>query len=91
MNSKMGTTLMKWPSHEAIHRAMPFCFRVHYGLWVTAIIDCFELYIEKPSNLFAKACVCSQHNTAKYLIVITPREQLVSFLMGGEAAPLTNT
>ena len=50
---------------------------------------CFELYIEKPSNLFAKACMCSQHNTAKYLIAITPREQLVLFLMGGEAAPLT--
>ena len=50
MNSKMGTTLIKWPSREAIRQTMPFCFRVHDGLRVTAIIDCFELYIEKPST-----------------------------------------
>ena len=46
---------------------MPFCFRVHYGLKVTAIIDCFELFIEKPSNLMARACIWSQYkhyNTA---------------------------
>ena len=27
---------------------MAFCFHVHYGLRVTAIIDCFELFIEIP-------------------------------------------
>ena len=55
---------------------MPFCFRVHYGLRVTAIIDCFELFIEKPTNLLAKSCTWSQykhHNTAKYLIAISPQ------------------
>ena len=30
---------------------MLFCFHVHYGLKVVAIIDCFELFIEKPLNL----------------------------------------
>ena len=31
---------------------MPYCFRRHYGLRVTSIIDCFKLFIEKPSNRY---------------------------------------
>ena len=64
---------------------MPFCFRVHYGLRVVAIIDCFELFIEKPSNLLAKSCTWSQnkhYNTAKYLISITP-QGVISFVSKG--------
>ena len=71
MNCKLGNVLIKWPDREALQRTMPFCFRVHYGLRVTAIIDCFELFIEKPSSLLAKSCAWSQYyNTAKYLITI---------------------
>ena len=76
MHSRMGDTLIKWPSRESLQRTMPFCFRAHYGLKVTAIIDCFELFIEKPSNLMARACTWSQYkhyNTAKYLIAVTPQ------------------
>ena len=64
---------------------MPFCFRPNYGLKVTSIIDCFELFIEKPSNLLAKSCTWSQYkhyNTAKYLIAITP-QGIVSFVSNG--------
>lgn len=85
MNSRLGTTLVKWPNRDAIQRTMPFCFRVHYGLKVTAIIDCFELFIEKPSGLLAKACTWSQYkhyNTAKYLISITP-QGVISFISRG--------
>ena len=85
MNSRLGATLVKWPSHDAIQRTMPFCFRVHYGLKVMAIIDCFELFIEKPSSLLAKACTWSQYkhyNTAKYLISITP-QGVISFISRG--------
>ena len=81
----MGTTLIKWPTREAIQRTMPFCFRVHYGLKVTAIIDWFELFIEKPSNLMARACTWSQYkhyNTAKYLIAVTP-QGVISFISKG--------
>ena len=73
MDSKMKGPLIKWPSREALQRTMPFSFRAHYGLRVVAIIDCFELFIEKPSNLLAKSCTWSQYkhyNTAKYLINI---------------------
>ena len=48
--------LVLWPDKESIQKTMPFCFRPHYDLNVTSIIDCFELFIEKPSNLLAKAC-----------------------------------
>ena len=85
MNSKMSTSFIKWPDRDAIQRTMPFCFRVHYGLRVTAIIDCFELFIEKPSSLFAKACTWSSYknyNTAKYLIAITP-QGVISFISNG--------
>ena len=64
---------------------MPFCFRPNYGLNVTSIIDCFELFIEKPSDLFAKLCTWSQYkhyNTAKYLISITP-QGVISFISNG--------
>jgi len=47
MNSEVGTSLIKWPDHDAIQRTISFCLRVHYGLWVTAIIYCFELFIKK--------------------------------------------
>ena len=60
--------LIMWPDRESIQRTMPFCFQPHYGLRVTSIIDCFELFIEKPSDLLAKSCTWSQYkhyNTAK--------------------------
>ena len=85
MNSKMSTSLIKWPERDAIQRTIPFCFHIHYGLRVTAIIDCFELFIEKPSSLFAKACTWSlykNYNTAKYLIAITP-QGVISFISNG--------
>lgn len=81
----MSSSLIKWPSREALHRTMPFCFRVHYGLRVTAIIDCFEIFIEKPSNLLAKACTWSQYkhyNTVKYLISTTP-QSVICFISNG--------
>ena len=58
---------------------------MHYGLRVTAIIDCFELFIEKPSSLLAKACTWLQYkhyNTAKYLISITP-QGVINFISKG--------
>ena len=77
--------LITWPDREALQRTMPFCFRPNYGLKVTSIIDCFELFIEKPSDLFAKSCTWSQYkhyNTAKYLISITPLG-VISFISNG--------
>ena len=50
MYHKLGPHLIQWPTREALQRTMPFCFRVNYGLKVTGIIDCFELFIEKSMD-----------------------------------------
>ena len=49
------------------------------------IIDCFEIFIHRPTNLLARAQTYSQykhHNTAKYLIGITPQGS-VSYISNG--------
>ena len=61
---------------------MPECFRASFGNKVVVIIDCFEVFIERPSNLLARASTWSQykhHNTIKLLIGITPQGD-ISFL-----------
>ena len=42
--------LVFWPDREELWKIMPLCFHPHYGLKVAAIIDCYEIKIEKPSN-----------------------------------------
>ena len=60
-------------------------FQVALWLKVVTIIDCFEIFIEKPSNLSARACTWSQYkhyNIIKYLISETP-QGVVSFISNG--------
>ena len=60
-------------------------YALDYVLRVVAIIDCLEIFIEKPSNLLAKASTWSQnkyYNMAKYLISITP-QGCVNFISKG--------
>ena len=55
---------------------MPLCFWPVYGIKVIAIIDCYEVRIEKPSNLVAKGTPWSQYkqaNTVKILIGTSPQ------------------
>lgn len=57
-------------------------FKVNFGKRVTVIIDCFEIFIDRPSNLMARAQTWSSykhHNTLKFLIGITP-QGTVSFI-----------
>ena len=47
-----------------------------FGRKVTVVIDCFEIFIEKPTNLLPRAQTFSNyknHNTIKILIGITPQ------------------
>ena len=49
-------------------------FQISVWQQVTVIIDCFEVFIEKPTNLMARAQTFSSykhHNTIKILIGIT--------------------
>ena len=77
--------LILWPSREALWKTMPLQFQEHFALKVAVIIDCFEIFIERPSNLKARAETWSSykhHNTIKYLIGITP-QGTVSFISNG--------
>ncbi|XP_051527764.1 uncharacterized protein LOC127425619 [Myxocyprinus asiaticus] len=73
-----------WPSKEQLQMSLPMCFRTKFSN-CTSIIDCFEILIEKPNNMNARAETYSQsqhHNTVKYLISITP-QGVVSFVSKG--------
>ena len=59
--------LINWPDRSSIRKTMPFCFRPHYGLKVVSIIDCFELFIEKPANLHTIAII---HAPAINIIIL---------------------
>ena len=45
--------LIIWPERQKLQRTMPQCVKVLFGIKVAIIIDCFEVFIEKPSNLEA--------------------------------------
>ena len=77
--------LIHWPDRESLRKTMPKEFVKSFGNKVTAIIDCFEVFIETPSSLQARAQTFSSykhHNTIKYLIGITP-QGVVSFISKG--------
>lgn len=68
--------LVHWPERENLCKTMPMCFKYAFGNKVAVIIDCFEVFIEKPTNLLARAQTFSSykhHNTIKILIGITPQ------------------
>ena len=77
--------LICWPTREELSISMPTCFRARFGTKITTVIDCFELFIDRPSNLTARALTWSHyknHNTVKYLIGITP-QGTISFISNG--------
>ena len=45
--------LIIWSEREELQRTMPQCFKISFGEKVAIIIDCFEVFIERPSNLEA--------------------------------------
>ena len=80
-----------WPDRMTLRKTMPMQFRKHFGTRCAVILDCFEVFIERPSNLQARAQTWSSykhHNTVKFLLGITP-QGTVSFLSrawGGRAS-----
>ena len=83
--------LIKWPDREDLWPTMPQCFQFSFGKKTTVIIDCFEVFIDRPSNLLARAQTFStykHHNTIKVLIGITPQGTIsfVSKAWGGRTS-----
>ncbi|XP_047124366.1 uncharacterized protein LOC100201601 isoform X4 [Hydra vulgaris] len=77
--------LIYWPERKELQQSMPLSYRQHFGLKIAVIIDCFEIFIERPSNLMARVQTWSNyksHNTVKYLINIVP-QGVISFISQG--------
>lgn len=72
---KLVPVTLFWPESNHITDNLPAAFKDKYPRCVS-IIDCFEIFIERPSSLDSRASTYSNyksHNTAKYLISITPQ------------------
>lgn len=81
----MFKKLIYWPEREVLRSTMPRSFLETFGNSIAVIIDCFEMGIEKPSSLKAKAQTWSSYkykNTVKYLIAITS-QGVISFISQG--------
>ncbi|KAL4112366.1 hypothetical protein QTP88_016174 [Uroleucon formosanum] len=81
----MFKRLIYWPDREALISTMPQSFFNVFGNSVAVILGCFEITIEKPSNLKARAQSWSSYknkNTVKYLIAIRPQGN-ISFISEG--------
>ncbi|XP_028515656.1 uncharacterized protein LOC114575292 [Exaiptasia diaphana] len=81
MNEKLSF-LIWWPEREQLWKTMPRIFKKNFGSRVAVIIDCFEVFIDRPSSLIARAMTWSNykhHNTVKFLIGITP-QGAISFI-----------
>ena len=76
--------LIKWPDHDAAIHTIPPSYKKYFPR-LTGIIDCFEIFIDRPKNLKARAQVYSnykKHSTVKFLIACTPQGS-ISFLSKG--------
>lgn len=66
--------LIKWPGKGTILKNLPRSFRPKFRA-CRVIIDCTEVFIQRPSNLDTRAKTYSNyknHNTMKFLVGITP-------------------
>ncbi|XP_068713323.1 uncharacterized protein [Montipora foliosa] len=81
MDSRLSP-LIYWPDINQLWETMPMCFQQAFGKKVTVVIDCFEVFIDRPTNLLARPQTFSSykhHNTIKVLIGITP-QGTISFI-----------
>jgi hypothetical protein len=85
MDIRLVPCCIVWPDRDDLRKTMPLSFKHSFGSKVAVIIDCFEIFVDRPSNLMARTETWSQykhHNTAKFLIGITP-QGVVSFISKG--------
>ena len=83
--------LIIWPERENLQKTMPNCFQSSFGKKVTIVIDCFEIFLERPSNLKARSSTWSNYkhrNTAKVLLGIVSQGAVafVSETWGGRVS-----
>ena len=91
MSKQLGCLII-WPSRGQIYRTLPSCFKRLYPD-TRCIIDCTEVFIERPSSLDSQSQVWSDykgHCTFKFLVAITPNGAVswVSSAYGGRATDI---
>lgn len=89
MYSKMKSMVYR-PHRDEVIRTMPKSFRENFGDRIFHIIDCLEMFIERPYYFDTRVQCWSEykhHYTLKYLISITPQGmfEFISRGYGGRA------
>ena len=82
--SKVIKHLIIWPDPDTRYLTMPAPFVKNFAN-VSGIVDCFEVFIDRPSLLKSRAQTWSNykhHQTLKYLISIAPN-CLINFISEG--------
>ncbi|XP_055509316.1 uncharacterized protein LOC129707898 isoform X1 [Leucoraja erinacea] len=67
--------LIAWPEREVLWKTMPMQFRQTLGKRVAVIIDCFEVFCDRPTSLDARTQTLlnyKHHNTIKFVLGIAP-------------------
>ena len=82
--------LIVWPDPVTLRENLPVSFKEKFSS-VVCIIDCFEIFIERPQSFQARAATYSnykKHNTVKILIGITPTGSIsfISKAWGGRVS-----
>ena len=76
--------LVQWPDQEMLRQVLPRQIKSSFPRCI-AIIDCFEVFAERPSDLKAKAQSYSNykhHQTVKFLISVCPTG-VITFISKG--------
>ena len=82
--------LIHWPDRETLQATIPPVFKALFPR-LTGIMDCFEIFIDRPKKLKARAEVYSnykKHSTVKAFIVCSPLGAVtyISSVWGGRAS-----
>jgi hypothetical protein len=87
----LGRVLVTWLPREAIRDNLPECFKKSGHYKCRVILDCAEVFIERPKGLDNQAATWSDykhHNTLKFLVGISPSGYItfLSDCYGGRAS-----
>jgi hypothetical protein len=91
--------LIYWPEREELWNTMPQRFQFSFCKRTTVIIDCFEIFIERPTNLLARVSwqelkpfhLISTTILCRCSLELLPKVPFHLFPMLGEVELLTNS